>query len=582
MRRVLLPLLSQVVWLGLLSCYAVSAQTSPTTDAPTTTPKQAGSLTGRVLDPDGEPLAGVEVLVRGRGSLPQFSRRTKTDEEGNFKFTGLPAQQYRVSCYGNGISVQTPESRSALHYLGEQVTLNLIKGGVITGCVTDALGEPLVGVTVRAERLRDLNGKAVTENIPRSRQTDDRGVYRIFGLEPGVYIVHVKGLGEFGGRFGVQSPEAATYYPSTVRATAAEITVQSGAEISGIDMQHMGRRGYIISGSVTGVKNASAEMPLNLTALGLYNPANQQLEQLTSSFNGGFAFQGVSDGEYDVLAFGLSLHENSTAAGPVRVKVRGTDVSGVALKLTPLGSVSGRLLREPAACHKGELAFEEVGINAQSTETTGLYLHRIAGGGLRDLQMLNDNLPEANGEFTLRNLPAGRHFLQFNLPPGWYVKAAKQQAEPAAPTNSANTGKTKATPEIDVARTGITLKPGEQGKGLTVTLAGGAASVSGVLESKAPLPTRLRVHLIPADTAQADDLLRYAETVVEDGRFAFANLAPGKYWLFAQPHEARAGKTAWNEHARLKLRKAAEAIAQMIELKACQDVRDVRLPFAAQ
>lgn len=582
MKRFWFSALSQLALLVLANCYGVSAQTPPTAAPSEPTSKSVGTLTGRVLGPDGEPLAGVQVSVKGRGVLRPFSQSAKTDEEGNFKFTGLPAQQFRLFCYGDGVSVQTVESENALHYLGEQVTFNLVKGGVITGRVTDALGEPLVGVTVRAELLRDLNGNPVTENIPRSRQTDDRGIYRIFGLEPGVYVVHVKGMGEFGGPFSVQSPEVPTYYPSTVRATAAEITVQSGAELSGIDLQHTGRRGHTVSGSVTGTKNAAAEMPMSMTALGLYNPASQQLEQTTASINrGGFAFQGVSDGEYDVLAFGLSLHENSTAAVPLRVKVSGADVSGIALKLTPLGSVSGRLLREPVACHKGELAFEEVGITAQSAEANGLYLHRIAGGGMRDLQMLNDNLPEATGEFTVRNLPAGRHFLQFNLPPGWYVKAAKQQPELVAPANSATTGKPKAAPEMDVARAGIALKPGEQAKSLIVTLAGGAASLSGTLQSKTPLPSRLRVHLIPAEAAWADELLRYDETAVKDGRFVFANLAPGKYWLLAQSDEARTGKAVWNEQARLKLRKAAEAAAQMVELKACQPESQVRIRYGA-
>jgi hypothetical protein len=572
---------SQLALLVLLNCYGVPAQTPPTAVAPAPTSKSASTLSGRVLGPDGEPLADVQVTVRGRGGVRPFSQSTKTDDEGKFKFTGLPAQQFRLFCDSDGVLVQAAERGTGLHYLGEQVTFNLVKGGVITGRVTDALGEPLVGMTVRAERLRDLTGNVATEITPRSRQTDDRGIYRLFGLEPGVYVVHVKGMGEFGDAFGVQSFEVPTYYPATVRATAAEITVQSGAEISGIDLQHAGRRGHTVSGSVTGTKYAAAEMPMSMTALGLYNPATQQLEQTAASVNqGGFAFQGVSDGEYDVLAFGVSLHENSTAAAPVRVKVSGADVNSVALKLTPLGSVSGRLLREPAACHKGELAFEEVGITAQPAEAGGLYLHRIAGAGMYELQMLNDNLPEATGDFTVRNLPAGRQFLQFKLPPGWYVKAAKM---PAAPVTAA----AKQPGDLDVGRNGLMLKAGEQLKGLTVTLSSGAASLSGTLESKLPLPARLRVHLIPAEAAPTDELLRYHEAPVDGGRFAFDNLAPGKYWLLAHvpgepaPRASAALPLAWNTAERAKLRRAAEAAKQEIELSPCQRAQAVILRYAA-
>lgn len=571
--------LCKTLWYAVLlvafSLTTALAQTSPNGAPAAPASKSLGTLTGRVLDPDGEPLPDVEVVVRGRGGLRQFSQNTKTDDDGNFKFTGLPAQQYRLLCQGNGIYVPAASKQTAWHYLGEQVTLNLVKGGVITGRVTDAFGEPLIGIGVYVERLGDSTGDIVSDTERRPRLTDDRGIYRVFGLEPGVYVIHVKGQSEIPGPAGMQSNEVSTYYPSGVRATASKITVQSGAEISGIDLQHAGRLGRTVSGTVTGARKAEIEMPISLTALGLYNPTSQQLEYTTASVNGdGFAFQGVSDGEYDVLAVGPSLRDNSMFATPVRVKVSGADVSGIKLRLTPLGSVSGRLIHEPAACRKDELVFEEVGITAQSV-VADLYQREMVGGLLRELQSFTGDMPESTGTFTLRNLMAGRQFLQFSLPPGWFVKAAKQPAAPATPA-------AKQPSDLDVGRLGFVLKAGEQLKGLTVTLAGGAASLSGTLESKTPLPATLRVHLIPADATQADELLRYDEAVVESGRFAFANLAPGKYWLLAQPHDERAGKAAWHEQTRLKLRKAAEAAAQVIELKACQDVRDARLPFAAQ
>ena len=75
--------------------------------------------------------------------------------------------------------------------------------------------------------------------------------------------------------------------------------------------------------------------------------------------------------------------------------------------------------------------------------------------------------------------------------------------------------------------------------------------------------------------------MRYDEAVVEDDQFAFANLAPGRYWLLAQPAGEREGKAAWDTPARLKLREAAAAAPQSVELKACQPMRDVRLRYPA-
>jgi hypothetical protein len=95
------------------------------------------------------------------------------------------------------------------------------------------------------------------------------------------------------------------------------------------------------------------------------------------------------------------------------------------------------------------------------------------------------------------------------------------------------------------------------------------------------LPSRLRVHLIPAEVSAADDVLRYAETMVHaGGGFEFKHVAPGKYLL----HIRRAAETevnndqarplAWNAVERAKLRREAAAAKNEIELKACERVID--------
>ena len=95
---------------------------------------------------------------------------------------------------------------------------------------------------------------------------------------------------------------------------------------------------------------------------------------------------------------------------------------------------------------------------------------------------------------------------------------------------------------------------------------------------------RMRAHLVPADAALADDVLRYAEAVVRsDGTFALTNLAPGKYWLIAKPVAAveptdRAARPlAWDAAARAALRKAAEAGQQTVELGSCMRISEYKL-----
>jgi hypothetical protein len=87
--------------------------------------------------------------------------------------------------------------------------------------------------------------------------------------------------------------------------------------------------------------------------------------------------------------------------------------------------------------------------------------------------------------------------------------------------------------------------------------------------------------LIPAESAAADDVLRYAEAAVgSDGGFGFKHIPPGKYLLSArQPAEkevndGRFRPLAWDAIERAKLRREAVAAKNEIELKVCERVKD--------
>ena len=96
----------------------------------------------------------------------------------------------------------------------------------------------------------------------------------------------------------------------------------------------------------------------------------------------------------------------------------------------------------------------------------------------------------------------------------------------------------------------------------------------------------MRVFLVPAEKDAADDVLRYYEAVTRDTSFVLQHLAPGKYWLLAravpedESDEKPAKPVAWDATERAKLRQAAEAANQSIELTACQRVKDVAFKLA--
>src|SRR5215469_11735685 len=171
-----------------------------------------GTITGRVLL-DGVPTGEIHVscspLRQMSGSM-NFSamiarnESEETDDDGSFAVEGLEPGAYAISIMAPGyvpVSGLTDQDGRPIYYRpGDQVTIRMIKGGVITGKVTDAHGQPVVQVPVHAVRLRDEKGRPARSGSKLfgnsgsgQDHTDDRGIYRLYGLEPGIYLVNAGG-----------------------------------------------------------------------------------------------------------------------------------------------------------------------------------------------------------------------------------------------------------------------------------------------------------------------------------------------------------------------------------------------------
>jgi len=536
-----------------------------------TTAQERGSITGRVVTETGKPLVNIQISLGSQGG---GSRSTSTDAEGKFQFNGLADRAYSVfTTPAQGyISKPLPiEDRNRRYRPGDSIIVTMVKGGVITGQVTDSNGNPVVSIPIALIRVRD--GEGNKQNVPISgpqRSTNDRGVYRIYGLQPGTYIVAANSGGVMGlqQQFSPYHGQMPTYHPSATRDTAMEVQVSLGIETSGIDIRFRGETGRTISGKVVG---GEALITNNLASVSLVHAATEaQIGNDLARPNAGqsvFSIQGISDGEYILTAtHGNYDTDEIVRSEPRRITVKGTDITGLTLTMTPMALITGRVVVEksPNVCDaKLPTNLRDVSLTAWFTEKTGNALNLLTRFAVR-----GGNADES-GNFKINNLTPGLQRLKASSRnESWFVKSIS--------------GATRSSIAADLVRSGLMLKPGERLAGVTVTVTDGAASLSGKLAPAREgdtLPAKMRAHLIPAEPAAAENLLRYLEVPTGNSAFALTGIAPGKYWLLAKPiaeDEPTSGSppVAWDAAERTKLRKEAEAAKNEIELKSCQRVKD--------
>lgn len=600
------------------------AATAATTAA---TPTTYGTISGRLMSDDGRPLSNSSVFLSVLGSMvPSPPRAGLTDSSGRFEFRNLPSGAYSIQPNVPGyVRLRSPEEEAeprerTYNRIGDNVNVTMAKGGAITGTVTDAAGRPVVATRVRVLRVRDATGKPMrATTFLRDVVTDDRGVYRAWGLEPGSYLVSAGNNSQF---FNIQIPlseEAPTYYPSATRDGATEVSVRYGEEQSGIDIRQRSERGRRLSGTLSGATESSGNfsdiyVTLIHTASGLTDDTSYVRGGDTSSFT----FSNVADGEYDLVAR-RGYGADAAASAPLHVKVRGADITGLQLVLAQLGTISGRLFLEappaspqPAPTCEEKPKGQDVRQGAlEETIITARLDEKLQERARWTLPRLPDSQPRSDGEFLFGSLQPGRYRLDARLPDErWYVRSitaggeARTKAPAAARSSNAAarpSGNREASAASQATRAagagdafssdgGIRIGQGTQVTGIRIAVASGAAKLSGrVLASTegGALPPRLRLYLVPREPERANDPLRFAETDFRrDGTFTLANLAPGRYWLLARPApEPDPNETtpplplAWNAEARADLRRQAEAARQEIELQPCQQTTDINLRY---
>jgi hypothetical protein len=477
--------------------------------------KPTGSISGHIVI-GGKGAAGIEVgAIGGDNPTRRVPNQTKTDSEGFYRLEGLAAGNYQVITFTPQLTAAEANSEFGSMYSsakgvllaeGENVTdidIKLIRGGVITGRVTDAENKPVVEEHILLEPVAEQGERP--PRIPPAYgtmyQTDDRGIYRIYGLPAGRYRVSAGRSGPqlVGSMIGVYQQ---TYHPDVTdpgRATVIELT--EGGEAKDVDIR-LGRHDdtFRISGRVV---DAETGLPLAGTRIGLAMPRGSitmGIGTLTKS-DGKFTIDGVTAGRYGV--FVPSDNGNTDFySDPVSVEVSDKDVTGVEIKalhgLTISGSVIGDNidLKELLKQVPGLRVLGNVSPPGGMTETT------IRSSGYGTIA--------ADGSFTITGLRPGRATLAMASPD--YTKRPS-----IVKVSIGGVGLTQ----------GFEIDRGQPVSGIQILVAYGTGAIRGsVTFVGAPL-SNYRVQLI----CRREDTRTFAGGATLDarGHFLMRQLAPGSY-----------------------------------------------------
>ncbi len=251
---------------------------------------QAAVLHGLVLENrSGRPLARARVTLEGVGTAPGGTT-IWADSAGQFSFPSLPAGTYLVSAQRPGYAVakfgqkdwRSPGTPIVLEREGSfNIQFRLRKLGVIAGEVTDENRVALPGIAVYAYK----TGSRL--KMQSMAQTDDRGGFRISGLEPGSYYIRTA-TRQLEDRTGLLP----TFYGQTAKLNDARtVTVALEEEAAGIVISPIPGSLSSLRGTVTGASGA---------LVALHGDVGKR--EMQTDAGGNFVFEQLSPGSYQLTA----------------------------------------------------------------------------------------------------------------------------------------------------------------------------------------------------------------------------------------------------------------------------------------
>jgi protocatechuate 3,4-dioxygenase beta subunit len=297
----------------------------PGVEAPTTEPlriemKVARVLSGQVVGPEGEPVAGASVELieerrtgRGGRSLSVQSLGS-TDMEGRFRVSGPPPGSIILGIRAEGYAphriegLQIPEDRDL-----EDVRIALARGSILDVRVLAAEGDPVANISVHVSSAEEAGeeGERLASMSPGSSsrcRTDLAGRCRLTVGKPGTYTVEASRSGS----------AVSALVKAVPGGTPVELRFPSGSEISG---RVIGEDGAGIAGAGVSLQEETGRFSLGIGA----------------GLDGTFVFPLIPDGNYRLTADWEDL-----VTEPRVLSVAGRSLRGLELRLNQKKEEKGR------------------------------------------------------------------------------------------------------------------------------------------------------------------------------------------------------------------------------------------------
>lgn len=479
-----------------------------------------GSVTGKVTL-NGKPASGMIVMLKKHITGPRNDDDTSqketilkatTDSEGRYRFDDVETGRYSVFAYAPSFatSAQKPNHASINVTEGQTVEVNeiaLARGGVITGRVVDPEGRPVIQGGISIAPVDEPTTKLEWHsNSGHSILTDDRGVYRAYGLAPGRYVVSVhKGEALFDMRGSSE-----TYHPGVAdqeRAKVVEVT--QGGETGGIDIKLVpAEKGFAATGRVVeeDTGNPVANALVGITRKRMDNEDSTSNSPPTvSSAKGEFRIENLQPGSYEAAAVTIKPG-NEYYVDPITFEVRNGDVAGLEIRLKRGATINGFVVVEGATSPDIGAKLSQTAMTAQVKGPDGI-------DSSDEMMMgLGAGRVAADGTFRITGLRPGRAVIRASNTgydsPGLKVARVEHNG-------------------VD-AREGIEVSAGQIVTGVRVVM----MLASGTIHGKINLPggrleesSYLNVRVYESGSSEQ---IAGAQRK-EDGSFVVGNLIPGTY-----------------------------------------------------